>query len=73
VLEALVHRQDDHTPGAAQLAVHQHRAQLAFHAGIVALVIRQDFLDDSGGSHGGAPSGASGLPAGYMTPPEMVK
>jgi len=51
VLEALIDRQDDHLAGAAELAFHQHPAEVALHAGIVALVIRQDLLNDSGRAH----------------------
>ncbi len=51
MLKALIDRQNDHLAGAAQLAVHQHLAQLAFNAWGFAFVFGEDFLDDACGFH----------------------
>ena len=55
VLEPLVHGQDDHLAGAGQLSGHQHPGQIAFHAGVLALIIGEDFLDGVGHLHRTAP------------------
>ena len=51
VLEPLVHGQDHHFAGAAQLAVHQHAGKVGLGAGIVALVIVENFADGAGDFH----------------------
>ena len=53
VLEALVDRQDHHLAGAAELALHQDAGEVGLGAGIVALVIGEDFCDLSVDLHRG--------------------
>ena len=52
VLEALIHRQDDHAPGAAEAAAHQDAGEIGLGARIVALVPGENFFDPPRDSHG---------------------
>ena len=53
MLEALIDRQDDQLARAAQLALHQDAVKIGLHAGIVGLVVAEDFLDGFGRAHAG--------------------
>jgi hypothetical protein len=49
MFKALVHRQDDQLARAAQLALVEDAVKIGLNAGIVGLVIGEDFLDSLGG------------------------
>src|ERR1700704_3231868 len=56
VLNPLIDRQDQELAGAAQLAVHQDAGEVRLGAGVVALVMAEDFLDLTVDLHRGVPS-----------------
>ena len=51
MFKALIHRKDDEFAGAAEFTLHKNAREVAFGAGIVAFIVREDFFNPLSNPH----------------------